>query len=304
MIKQLSITLAFVSTYYFVRWYWLGRKFNSSRSLKNRRVLVLGPTKLIGLELIKELSSRQADIIIASSDPEICEEIIKNSFFESNIQVELVDFTRLKSIAEFCEKISKQNKPIDVFISSAEIQNHYPEVTEDSVEITFQTNYLCHYLAVLKLSQYFRRSRNGRIIFITSDSHKLVDRCPKKEFHLLYKDTPEYRKQAYQYSKFCLTSFAWKLQDLMTAPNLSVHCVDPGKYSENKLKQFFSKTPSEAIQGILMAILSEKKPPFYIEGIKESTNYNKLVSNYLIADILWTLSRKLCEKCRLMSTNI
>jgi NAD(P)-dependent dehydrogenase (short-subunit alcohol dehydrogenase family) len=287
----------------FSSWYWLGRKYRSSRSLKNRRVLIFGPT-LISLELIKELSSRQADIIVASSDPEICEEIVKNSFFESNVQVELVDFTRLHSIAEFCDSISRQNKPIDVFISSAEIQNHYPEVTEDSVEITFQTNYLSHYLAVIKLSQYFKRSRNGRIIFITSGSHNLVDRCPKKEFHLLYKDTPEYRQQAYQYSKFCLTSFAWKLADLMSAPNLSVHCVDPGKFSENPLHQLIFKTPSEAIQGILLAILSEKKPPFYIEGIRESFNYNRLVSNHLIANILWTLSRKLCEKSRLTSTSI
>lgn len=283
----------------------LGRKYSTtkSKSLKHHRVLVFGPSSTLGLELIKELSSRQADLIIASSNPEVCHKAIENSFFESNIQIELVDFSRLHNIAEFCDKVVRQNKPIDIFIGSAEISNHPPELTEDQVEITFQTNYLCHYLAIIKLSQLIKRSRDGRVVLLTSGSHKLVERCPKKEFHSLYKDSPEARKQAYQYSKFCIASFASKLSDLISSPNTTVHCVDPGKYSENLFHQIVLKTPIEAIQGILLACLSEKKPPFYIEGIEESLNYNRLVGNRLISDILWTLSRKLCEKNRLMSTS-
>lgn len=220
------------------------------------------------------------------------------------MHIELVDFSRLQSVSEFCEKLVKENKPIDIFISSAEIDNHPPELTEDQVEITFQTNYLCHFLAILKLSQLIKRARNGRVIFISSSCHKLVERVPKKEFHQLYKDTPILRKQAYEYSKFCLILFAFKLSNLISSPNLSVSCVDPGKYSKHLIQQILFKTPSEAIQGILLAILSEKKPSFYIEDLQESPNYNRLAGNHLLSDILWTLSRKLCEKSHLMSTSI
>lgn len=265
--------------------------------------MFFGPSSTIGLELVKELSSRQAELIIASSDPEVSEVIYENSFFESNVQVQFVDFSRLHSISEFCEKLIKENKPIDIFISTAEICDHPPELTEDQIEITFQTNYLCHFLAILKLSQLLKRSRNGRVVFVSSNSHKLVDRIPKKEFHQLYKDSPELRKQAYDYSKLCLVLFAWKLSNLISSPILSVSVVDPGKYSDNLLQQIIFKSPSEAIQGILFAILSEKKPPFYIENLEESSNYNKLASNYLLSDILWKLSRNLCEKNRLMSTS-
>jgi len=140
-------------------------------------------------------------------------------------------------------------------------------------------------------------------LFSPTGCHKLVDRVPKKEFHQLFKDTPELRRQAYEYSKLCLVLFAWKLSNLISSPNLTVSCVDPGKFSDNLLHQVVLKSPSEAIQGILFAILSDKRPPFYIEDIEESFNYNKLGSNYLLADILWTISRKLCEKNRLMSTS-
>lgn len=273
----------------------MGRKYTNSRSLKKKRVLVFGPTAIAGIELIKELSARQAEIIVATSDNEISKEIINTAYFESNVQIEQVDFTRLKSVTEFCDKLLKENKPIDIFISSAEIENHPPALTKDQIEITFQTNYLCHYLALIKLLHLIRKSRNGRIVILTSGSHKLVDRCPKKEFHRSFKDSLEARKEAFNYSKLCLTIFAWKLSDIVSGPHLSVHCVNPGTFSANPFLQIIYKTPTEAIQGILYAILSDKQPPFYIEGIEGSINYNRLVSNNLIANILWTLSRKICE---------
>lgn len=197
----------------------------------------------------------------------------------------------------------RKSTPIDILINATEVINHPAELTEDKVEITFQTNYLSHFLLTLKLLPLLKRSRDSRIINITSSSHRAVDRSPKKEFHQLYKDTPENRIQAYQYSKFCLATFAWKLGEIIRAQNVSVHCVDPGNCAKNPFQRLISKTPNEAIQGILFTVLSDKKPGFYIEGLEETLNYNRLVNNPLLADILWTISRKLCERS-LMSTSI
>lgn len=285
-------------------WYWIGRRYlNSKKSLRNRRVLVVGPSKVLGLELIKELSSREAELIIATSDPEISAEILKNSFFESNIQVELVDFSRLQSVGEFCNRLIRKSEPIDILINGSDLSDHSVELTEDKVEITFQTNYLAHFLLTVKLLPLLKRSRDARIVNITSSAHLAVERTPKKEFHQLFKDTPENRKKAYQYSKFCLTSFAWKLGEIIRSPNVSIHCVNPGTFSLNPLHRLIAKTPNEAIQGILFVVLNDKKPGFYIENLQETLNYNRLVSNALLADILWTISRKMCERS-LMSTNI
>lgn len=263
----------------------------------------MGPSATIGVELIKELSSREAELIIATADPEISEEILKNSFFESNIQVELIDFTKLQGVGEFCNRLIRKSAPIDIIINGTELIGHPAELTEDRVEITFQTNYLSQFLLTLKLLPLLKRSRDARIINITSASHRSVDRTPKKEFHQLYKDTPENRKQAFEYSKFCLTSFAWKLSQIIRSDNVSVHCVEIGNCAKNSLHRLISKTPNEAIQGILYAILSDKKPGFYIEDLEETLNYNRLVDNQLLADILWTISRKMCDRS-MMSTNI
>ena len=285
-------------------WFWLGRKYlNSKKSLKNRRILFIGPTSIIGLELVKELSSRETDLIVATSDPEISKKISEDSFFESNIQVELVDFSRLQSIGEFCNRLIRKSEPIDVLINGTELLNHPAELTEDKIEITFQTNYLNHFLLTVKLLPLLKRSRDARIINLTSASHHAVERSPKKEFHQLYHDTPENRRKAFEYSKYCLTTFGWKLSQIIRSQNVSVHCVDPGHFSTNPLLRLITKTPSEAIQGILYAILSDRKPGFYIEGVETTSNFNRLVNNQLLADILWTLSRKMCERS-LMSTSI
>lgn len=252
---------------------------------------------------MKELSSRETELIVATSDPEISKKISEDSFFESNIQVELVDFSRLQSIGEFCNRLIRKSEPIDVLINGTELFNHPAELTEDKVEITFQTNYLNHFLLTVKLLPLLKRSRDARIINLTSSSHRAVERSPKKEFHQLYRDTPENRRKAFEYSKYCLATFGWKLSQIIQSQNVSVHCVDPGYFSTNPFLRLISKTPSEAIQGILFVILSERKPGFYIEGVEATSNYNRLVSNQLLADILWTLSRKMCERS-LMSTSI
>jgi NAD(P)-dependent dehydrogenase (short-subunit alcohol dehydrogenase family) len=288
---------------FFSSWYWLGRKYINKKSLKNRRILVVGPSSTIGIELIKELSSREAELIVATSDPDISEEILKHSFFESKIEILMVDFTRLQNVGEFCNRLIRKSYPIDVLINATEVIDHPAELTEDRVEITFQTNYLSHFLLTVKLLPLLKRSRDARIINITSSSHRSVERLPKKEFHQLYNDSPENRRIAFEYSKLCLTSFAWKLSDIIRSPNVSVHCVNPGSFTIHPLCQLIAKSPSEAIQGLIYAVLSDKKPGFYIEGIEDSQSYNKLASNLLLADILWTISRKMCERS-LMSTSI
>lgn len=307
--------------FYFVinfSWCLIGKKYKSNKLLKNKRILITGATSGIGLELSKQLANRGANLVIACRDFDKGQ-LLKSSLIKStnnqNIEVEVVDFAYLKSVQLFCEKQLKLNLPIDILINNAGIFFHPPQNTKDNIEITFQTNYLSHFLLTVRLLPLLRKSPDSRIINITSKAHILIDRCPQKEFHQQFEDSRENRWEAYEYSKFCLTSFAYKLSDLLSSStNISVHCVDPGNTETNLLRHFYkysnnfllnilkplrllvAKTPNEGIQGILYAILSQKKPGFYIEGIKDTTYYNQLILNHLLADILWTISRNLSSE--------
>lgn len=281
-------------------------------------IIITGATSGLGLALAEDLAKRSATLVLACRDTEKGNEIraklIKTSRNE-NISVEKVDFTSLQSVQDFAEKLLIQGQPIFAIVNNAGLFFHPPQQTKDNLEVTFQTNYLAHFLLTIKLLPLIRKSiKDARIINITARDHLHVDRFPQKEFHTEFDDSQANRFQAYQYSKFCLTLFAGKLSELLSSTtNVSVHCVDPGNvetgifrhlppfsnrifyWLQRPIRPLILKTPNEGIQGVLYALLEDPKPAFYIEGTHASSNYNPLLHNPILTDTLWRISRTLCE---------
>lgn len=305
--------------YFSLRYYLIGRKYKSFKNLVDKRIVITGCTSGLGLKLAEELSRRKAHLVLVSRDFEkgqkICNQLIETTKNE-NITVEEVDFASLQSVEDLCDRLTEQGEPIYALVNNIGIFYHPPQRTEDNLEVTFQTNYLSHFLLTLKLLPLLRKENtDSRIVFVSSQAHLQVDRCPQKEFHKVYEDSRENRFQSYQYSKFCICLFARHLSNLLPAPtNLSVHCVDPGNvetqifrhfpqlanpilyYLQKPLRLLCIKTPVEGIQGFLYALLSERKPGFYIEGIENTSDFNNLLLNPLLGDILWKISRGMVEK--------
>jgi retinol dehydrogenase-12 len=280
--------------------------------------VITGCTSGLGLKLAEELSKKKATLILACRDLEKARKIRDRLIVESGnsrITVEQVDFTSLQSVQELAERIIQSTSRIFALVNNVGIFYHPSEETKDNLEITFQTNYLSHFLLTLKLLPLLReQEKDARIIFVGSKAHLCVDRCPQKELHQTFEDSRDNRFLSYQYSKFCLTLFGKRLSNILSSPtHLSVHCVDPGNVEtqifrhfpqlsnpwlyllQKPLRLLLIKTPLEGIQGILFALLSDKKPGFYIEGIENSERYNPLVLNPLLGDILWQLSRQIVE---------
>lgn len=294
----------------------IGRKYKNFKNLRNKRILITGCTSGLGLKLAEELARRDATLVLACRDTEkgekICNKLIETTK-NSKIFVKQVDFASLQSVQDLCDSLLEEGDPIFALVNNVGIFYHPPERTEDNLEITFQTNYLSHFLLTLKLLPLLRTQEESRIVFISSQAHLKIDRCPQKEFHTVFEDTSENRFQAYQYSKFCLNLFARRLATILPAPTkLSVHCVDPGNvetsifryfpqlsnpylyYLQKPLRLICIKTPVEGVQGVLYALLSDR-PGFYIQGIETTSNFNNLLLNPLLGDILWQISRGIVE---------
>ena len=179
----------------YFRWYYIGRKYKSTKNLENQLIIITGATSGIELSLAKDLSKRSANIVLAVRDIEqgkaVREELIESSG-NSNILVEHLDLTSLKSVLSFCEKILKENTSICALINNAGIFYHPPENIQDNLDITFQTNFLAQYVLTIKLIPLLRANKGGsRIIFVSSQAHQYVDRFPQAEFHLSFEDSPE-----------------------------------------------------------------------------------------------------------------
>ncbi|MCP9264514.1 Protein, isoform C [Dirofilaria immitis] len=87
-----------------------------------------------------------------------------------------VDLASFTTIRKFADEIKHEVDKIDILVNNAGIM-FYPkfELTKDSYEMTWQTNYLGHFLLTELLLPLIKKSPNGRIINVSSSLHKMAD---------------------------------------------------------------------------------------------------------------------------------
>lgn len=257
--------------------------------------------------------------MLACRDTEKAKQIaanLKKTTSNRHIYVESLDLASLDHIANFAEKFQHSGvKSVYALVNNAAIFYAKPQSTVDNLDVTYQTNFLGQFLLTLLLIPYLRRHQgeHSRIVFLSSEAHLHSNDFPRLEFHQPYEDTPENRFAAYQYSKFCLMVFAYRLKKCLGLSNIDVFCVDPGNTEtkiyrtfpqlsdpllfalQKPIRFFLVKTPKEAAQNCLHA-LQASNPSFYIQNLNTSYWFNYRISNQILADVLWQQCRKTCEK--------
>ncbi|XP_049281886.1 uncharacterized protein LOC125763101 isoform X1 [Anopheles funestus] len=324
-----GLLLGFGTVTYFVRWYCIGRLYDSKRKFQNGELIVVtGANSGIGLATVLELAGRGCHLVLGTRCTTVGQTLRNRVLHQcptATVDTFVLKLESLASVAEFSENVRNLNKPLYALINNAGAFYVPPSLTEDNLEYLYQTNYLSHFLLTLRLLPALKQQPcDSRIVNVVSQAHRSVTDIPTNEERFcgsLYPDTASNRFRAYAYSKFCLVQFSYRLSQLLAAAssnNPSVHCIDPGNvetaiyrhfpplanrvlfYLQKPLRIFLIKTPHEGAQGILYAILSEKKPPFYVRRFwDKQTNVfdeiNPLAREEPIADTLWKRSRQQCS---------
>uniref|UniRef100_A0A182JPC5 Uncharacterized protein n=1 Tax=Anopheles christyi TaxID=43041 RepID=A0A182JPC5_9DIPT len=328
LLSKCCIFAGLGSVAYFVRWYYIGRLYDSKRKFQNGELVVLtGANSGIGWATILELADRGCHLVIGTRCPTVGQTIREKLMHQypcATIDTFVLKLESLASVVEFSENVRNLNKPLYALINNAGVFYIPPSLTEDKLEYLYQVNYLAHFLLTLRLLPALKQhSSDSRIVNVVSQAHRSVEEIPADDSFCgpLYNDTATNRFRAYAYSKFCLVQFSYRLSQLLAASstnNPSVHCIDPGNvetaiyrhfpplanralfYLQKPLRIFLIKTPHEGAQGILYSVLSEKKPPFYVRRFwgKETSDFdeiNPLVRKEALADTLWKRSRQQCS---------
>jgi NAD(P)-dependent dehydrogenase (short-subunit alcohol dehydrogenase family) len=134
-------------------------------------VLITGASAGIGKETAIELLDQGAKVIVASRNQEKSIAVINKSInFQNGISYSL-DLSSYQSVIEFSEKI-KNDFPegIDILINNAGQAFSYPELTNDKIEKSIQTNHLGHVILTSLLIKLIKK--NGKIINVSSRGHK------------------------------------------------------------------------------------------------------------------------------------
>jgi NAD(P)-dependent dehydrogenase (short-subunit alcohol dehydrogenase family) len=131
--------------------------------MKDKRILITGPTSGVGKEIAMQLAPLGAELILACRDLKkgkaIASEITRRTG-SSKLAVMQVDTSSQKSIREFAKEIRRKYRRLDVLINNAASNRGVlPKVASvDGIELTFATNVLGYFMLTQELLPCCRRA--------------------------------------------------------------------------------------------------------------------------------------------------
>ncbi|MCF6166268.1 putative oxidoreductase-Short-chain dehydrogenase [Furfurilactobacillus rossiae] len=255
---------------------WTQRDIGSQ---KGKNVVVTG-TGGLGFETAIVLAGAGANVIITGrnvSKGSKAVQKIKAKYPKANIEFQRLDLADLSSVASFSKALNLKLKKLDVLINNAGVMA-VPDrqVTKDGFELQFGTNYLGHFALTAHLLPLLRRTRNARVVTVSSMAH----RSGRINFDDLQSQQSYNPDVAYSQSKLACLMFSSELQKHSLANGWGITSIGvhpggvatnliengPGKTLYTRLIFRFLQTPSQGARSALFAATSPKAKGGYFYG--------------------------------------
>jgi len=177
-----------------------------------RLAVVTCSTSGIGFDLALALAQSGADVILTgarTTDGHSALAKIRPLAPHALVRFEKLDLECMASVAEFCHRLERAERPVDLLINNActlSLLNR--QVTRDRLELHFAANYLSHFALTAGLLPQLRGSRLPRVVQLTSAGRHHGEIC-LEDLQLEREYTP---LKAYSQSKLALLIFGIELQ--------------------------------------------------------------------------------------------
>ncbi len=284
-----------------------------------RTVVITGGNSGLGFETAKKIArNKEYRVILACRNQEKAKEAVRKIKDESgneNILSMQLDTASLSSVRRFAADYEKQDLGrIYALLLNAGINGMHTGMTEDGMEIVFQTNHLGHFLLANLMLPCMEP--DGKIFATSSDMHdspigKMVWEGTDALAHP--SETGKESRLRYSFSKLCNLYFVYELTRRLEAEGsgIRVNAFNPGYMKTNfapvdKARATFVKLTMPKRFGDL-----EKSSDAYAELVVNdelaatSANYydrsttaiksSELSYNTENAKELWDVSERLCD---------
>ncbi|KAK1176633.1 retinol dehydrogenase 12-like [Acipenser oxyrinchus oxyrinchus] len=142
--------------------------------LTGKTAIVTGANTGIGKFIALDLAHRKARVILACRSQErgqaALEEIRRKSH-NSNVHLQLVDTSSLRSVRDFAHRINQEEKRLDILVNNAGASGLPKAMTSEGLELSFATNHLGPFLLTNLLLDLMKRSAPARIVNVSSANH-------------------------------------------------------------------------------------------------------------------------------------
>jgi retinol dehydrogenase-12/retinol dehydrogenase-13 len=199
--------------------------------LTGRIALVTGGTDGVGRELVGQLATTGATVLLTARDREKGERVRSETASVSgndDLHVVDLDLADLASVRRAAASVLAQWERLDLLILNAAHQAHGARtVTADGFESTFGVNHLAHALLVSLLEDRVRASAPSRIVVVASEAHRRAKRG--LDFDDLNMASGRFRPtMAYNRSKLANILYARELARRLEGSGVDVNAAHPG----------------------------------------------------------------------------
>jgi len=177
-----------------------------------KRAVVTGANSGLGYETVLALANAGAEVILAARSAQKGSEAlakIRALSPQAKVRLELLDLSKLASVADFSSRLIAEGKPLDMLINNAGVMAlAQRQVTADGFEMQLGVNYLGHYALTAQLLPLLRRAPAPRVVNLSS----LMHRMGSIHFDDLQLERSYTPNKAYGQSKLAMLMFALELQ--------------------------------------------------------------------------------------------
>ena len=195
--------------------------------LEGKTALITGSNSGLGYFTAKALAEKNCHVILACRTKEKST-ATKNKLKKlipqaqlSTIEMEMADFINVSSKSE---QISNEYDNLDFLINNAGIMHPPKTLNSQGYEIQFAVNHLSHMLLTLKLIPLLEKTKNSRIVTVTS----LAQFFGKVGWKNLKAEKYYNKQESYATSKLANIMFALELSQKLKEKNILSLAAHPG----------------------------------------------------------------------------
>ncbi|RWS12751.1 retinol dehydrogenase 12-like protein [Dinothrombium tinctorium] len=315
VIAALTLCSVVILVIFAIRKYLKSRigKYESDCDLKGKVVVITGANTGIGEAVAKDFAKREAKVIIACRSLErgkAAADKITEITGNKNVLAKECDLASLKSVRNFVDDFLNSEERLDILICNAGIGGVFGRnLTEDGIEIQFQTNHLGHFLMVNLLLDILKKSSPARIIITSSSANRFgkldignIVRFDKYISHPFF---------AYCDTKLANLLFMKELAARLQGTGVVVNAMHPGAVNTNMIKhnavwyfklilKFLCFMQCRSIEDGAQTIvfLGASREAEHVSGKYffdcKPCNYNPSADDSILAKKLWNVSEELC----------
>jgi NAD(P)-dependent dehydrogenase (short-subunit alcohol dehydrogenase family) len=262
-------------------------------------ILVTGATDGLGKRVAQELAAMDATVLLHGRSPQRLEatrEELRSQTGTERVNSYLADLSSLAAVRDLAVRILSTHDRLDVLINNAGIIARERKESEDGYELTFEVNYLSHFLLTRLLLPLLRDSAPARIINVASAGQSPLD------FSNLMLEQGYDAMKAYSQSKLAQIMFTFELSEHLRNTGVSVNALHPASLMDTKMVEatfgYTMSTVEEGAQAVVRLAVSKEVEGVtgrYFDGTREA-RANRQAYDPRVRNRLWVLSEQLCGR--------